>query len=41
MMERARSTSTMMTRALLVRASRAVSCGGTVGTATFTRFVLD
>jgi len=31
----------MMTRALLVSARRAVSWGGTVGTATFTRFVLD
>lgn len=40
-MERARSTSTMMTRALLVSARRAVSWGGTVGTATFTRLVLD
>lgn len=30
-----------MTRALLVSARRAVSCGGTVGTATFTRFVLE
>lgn len=30
-----------MTRALLVSARRAVSCGGTVGTATFTRLVLD